>query len=187
MRLERHMNTPTKSNSLQSYQLVLYRRALHPELFQLKGRRTLSHQGFEFEAWIMPGAHLLRFQSPGFAACELVTEQSAGLPTDGAVTSFMCAGEHDFEYEFERTRIRYVSSVQTETLGDNLYASTYEEMLDHAEETESMLHKWTDVDGGRCLSLLEVQRIKNEVHAHSYHLLAAGGLVLRTQSIFGQP
>ena len=31
------MNPPIKSNSLQNYHLVLYRRALHPEFFQLKG------------------------------------------------------------------------------------------------------------------------------------------------------
>ena len=81
------MNPPIKSNSLQNYHLLLYRRALHPEFFQLKGRRTLVHHGFEFEAWIMPGAHLLRFQTPGFAACELVTDQMANLPAEGAVTS----------------------------------------------------------------------------------------------------
>jgi hypothetical protein len=128
----------------------------------------------------MPGAHLLRFQTPGFAACELVTDQMANLPTEGAVTSFMCAGEHDFEYAFDQTKVKYVSSVQTETLGENLYASTYEEMLQFAAETDSLFHRWLDSDGGKCLSLLEV----HEVHAHGYHLLAAGGLVLRTQTIF---
>ena len=178
------MNPPIKSNSLQNYHLLLYRRALHPEFFQLKGRRTLVHHGFEFEAWIMPGAHLLRFQTPGFAACELVTDQMANLPTEGAVTSFMCAGEHDFEYAFDQTKVKYVSSVQTETLGENLYASTYDEMLQFAAETDSLFHRWLDADGGKCLSLLEVQRIKNEVHAHGYHLLSNGGLVLRTQTIF---
>src|SRR5205814_8688234 len=94
------MNAPTKSVSLQTYQLVLYKRALHPELFQLKGRRTLVHNGYEFEAWIMPGAHLLRFQMAGVCACELVTDQNSGLPSEGAVTSFLCAGEHDFNHVF---------------------------------------------------------------------------------------
>jgi hypothetical protein len=180
------MNMPAKLNSLQTYQLLLYRRALHPELFQLKGRRTIAHAGFEFEAWIMPGAHLLRFQAPGFAACELVTDQNANLPSEGAVTSFMCAGEHEFEYLFDRNRVQYVSSVQTETLTDNLFAATYEDMLQFADETDSLVHRWVDQDGGRCLSLLEVQRMYREVHAHGYHLVAGCGLVLRTQTIFEQ-
>jgi hypothetical protein len=127
---------------------------------------------------------LLRFQAPGFAACELVTDQTGSLPAEGAITSFPCAGEHDFEYQFERTKVKYVSSVQTETLGENLYASTYDEMLQFAAETDSLFHRWIDAEGGKCLSLLELQRIKNEVHAHGYHLVASGGLVLRTQSIF---
>ncbi len=34
------------------------------------------------------------------------------------------------------------------------------------------------------LSLLDIQRLKKEVHCHSYHLIASQGLVLRTQTIF---
>lgn len=178
------MNTPTRSSALQTYQLVLYKRALHPELFQLKGRRTLVHDGYEFEAWIMPGSHLLRFQMDKFCACELVTDQSGRLPSDGGVASFLCAGEHDFEHAFVPEKIKYVSTVQTETLTESLFAATYEEMLEFAEETESLVYRWKDSDGGRCLSVLDLQRMSREVHAQSYHLLARGGLVLRTQSIF---
>lgn len=179
------MSVQARSNSLQTYQLALYRRALHPELFPLKQRRQVAHNGFEFEAWLMPGAHLLRFQHGGLCASELVTDQTS-IPMDGAITSFPCAGEHDFEYPFDRGSINYVTAVQTETLSDNLYSATYEEMLEFAEETESMMHQWTDADGGRCLSLLEIQRMGREMHAHGYHLVASGGIVLRTQTMFEQ-
>ncbi len=42
------MNLPTK-NSLQSYQVILYHRALHPELFQLRGRKVVRHGDYELE------------------------------------------------------------------------------------------------------------------------------------------
>ena len=178
------MNVSTRQNSLQTYQLVLYRKALHPELFPLKGRRHLVHGQYELEAWIMPGSHLMRFRHNGFTACELVVDQDNGLPVDAAVTSFPCAGEHDFEHRFESERVGYVASVQTETLPENLYASTYEEMVEFAKETGALLHRWEDPDGGRNLSMLDIQRLSKEAHAQSYHLLAGGGVVLRTQTIF---
>jgi hypothetical protein len=173
-----------KPVSVQTYQLILYRRALHPELFTLKGRRSVRHNAFELEAWLMPAAHLLRFSFGGFSACELVTFQEDGLPTEGAVATFPCAGEHDFEHRFGPERVNYMTTVQTETLSENLYNATYMEMLDFARETEAMVHRWNDGDGGRCMSLVEIQRFAREVHIQAYHLIAQGGFVLRTQSIF---
>ncbi len=177
-------STPVRTNALQTYQLLLYRRALHPELFQLKGRRTITYGGFEFEAWLMPGSHVLRMQVGSSCASELVTEQQNGLPTEGAVTSFPCAGEHDFEYQFEHSGIKYITSAQTESLPDNLYTATYRETVELAIETEGLIHRWTDIDGGKCLSMLDIQRYGREMNAQSYHLIASGGVVVRTQSLF---
>lgn len=209
------MNLPTKPNGLQTFQIYLYRKALHPELFPLKGRRSLVHGAYEIEAWIMPGAHLMRFQHGKLCACELLTDQEGSLPMDGAVTGFQCAGEHEFEHVFETERVKYITSVQTEQLTDNLFQATYEEMVQFAQETGALVHQWADgpvvsangrsnghaahngfhanghagangasVGGGRNLSLLDVQRLTKEVHAQSYHLIARGGLVIRTQTIF---
>jgi hypothetical protein len=47
-----------------------------------------------------------------------------------------------------------------------------------------MIHTWNDEEGGRCASILDLQRYRNEVHAQAYHLIALGGIVLRSQSIF---
>lgn len=178
------MNIPTRLNSLQAYQLLLYRKALHPELFAVKTRRTIAHGNYELEAWVMPGGHVMRFKYDGFCASELVTEQEGGVPVDGAVTSFLCAGEHEFEHRFTPERVTYMTSVQTETLSENLYAATYDEMQDFAKETGALIHRWNDVDGGKNLSMLDVQRLAKEIHAQAYHLIAHGGVVVRTQTIF---
>lgn len=178
------MNLPTKPSSLQAYQTILYRRALHPELFTLKGRKMIRHGSYEVELWLMPAAHLIRFTHRNLSGCELVTFQEGGLPTEGLVTTFPCAGERDFEHRFDPEGVVYMTSVQTESLSENLYTSTYAEMEASAAETDAMVYKWEDGEGGRCLSMLDVQRFSKEVHAQCYHLIAASGFVLRTQSIF---
>jgi len=178
------MNLHTRPNSLQTYQLLLYRKPLHPDLFALKARKTLAHGHYELEAWVAPGTHVMRFRFDGFNASELVTDQEGGLPVEGAVTGFPCQGEHEYDHKFQNERINYMTTVQTETLGENLYCATYDEMVDFSKETGALIHRWADVDGGKCLSMLDVQRLAKEVHAQAYHLLAHEGLVLRTQTIF---
>ena len=178
------MTLPAKPNILQNHQLLLYRRPLHPELFPPKARRLIQHGQYELEAWVMPSGHVMRFRHGGFNACELVIDQEDGLPVEGAVTAMPCAGEHEFEHQFPTEKTVYMTSVQTETLPENLYQATYDEMVEFAAETNALIHRWNDPDGGKNLSMLDVQRLSKEVHGQSYHLVASTGLVVRTQSIF---
>ena len=177
------MNTPTKLSAVQAYQLVLYRRALHPELFALKARRLLKVPGGEFEAWLSHGTHVLRLQNKAACVTELVTDREGGLPTSGVVSAYACAGDRDVEHRFDEDRLGYLASVQTELLSESLYASTYQEIRELARETDGVACSW-ETEAGRCMSLLDIQRYPNEVHVQSYHLIAAGGLVLRSQTIF---
>ena len=177
------MTSPTKSASLQAYRLIIYRRALHPELFQVKGRRHIEHLDYEYEAWVLPGGHLMRFQHGSTCATELITDMEDGIPDRGVVAVMPCAGERDHDQEFGDT-VKYVSTVQTEQLQENLYRSTYDELMEFGRENEALIHEWLDEDGGRNASILDIQRFRREVHAQAYHLMSQGGLVLRSQSIF---
>ncbi len=81
-------------------------------------------------------------------------------------------------------RLGYVTTVQTESLTDNLFMATLREMRDFASEADAMIHEWKDNEGNISLSLLDVQKYKKEFHFQSYHLIGSSGMVLRTQSIF---
>ncbi len=177
------MSQPAKSAGLQAYKLILYRRAVHPELFQIRSRSLIQHGEYDFEAWVMPGSHLLRFAHSGVCATEIVTDQSLNLNERGLVAEFPCAGERDHEQPFGDL-VNVMSTVQTETLPENLYNATYRELTEFAEEQDAARHLWEDDNGGRCASIVDLQRFRREVHAQTYHLLAGDGLVLRTQSIF---
>jgi len=179
------MNAPVKSSSLQAYRLILYRRALHPELFEVLARRITSQGNYAFETWILPAGHLMRFQYEGACATELVTCQEVGIPDRGVVIAMPCAGEREHEEELGE-KIKYLSSVQTEQLPESLYRSTYDELVAFGEEGGALMHTWTDEDGGRCASIVDIQRFRREIHAQAYHLSAQGGLVLRSQVIFEQ-
>lgn len=177
------MSSTAKAGCLQDYRLLVYRRALHPELFPIKDRMSIEHMGYEFEAWVMPGSHLMRFLHSGVCATELITADDADFPTRGQVADLPCAGERDHEEDFGEL-VRYMSTIQTEQLPESLYRDTYEELTEFARENEALIHRWTEPDGGRCASIVDVQRYRREVHAQAYHLLSTGGVVIRSQAIF---
>lgn len=177
-------NLPSYPNSLQNYQVVLYKKALHPEFFSLKGRRLVSGPDYDTEVWVMPASHVIRLSIGSFITSELVTDHDGPLPAQGSVFRSPCAGEHDFEHEFESVPLSYSTSIQTETLPDNIYRSSYDEIVDLAKETNALVHAWPDAEGRKCISVLDVQAFRDQFHAQSYHLIASQGLVLRSQSVF---
>ena len=163
--------------------MLVYRKALHPEFFGIEDRNRISHETMDFEGWVFRGGHAARFQVDGQCICEVLSDNADSLPDRGLVTTLPCAGEKDFEERFSK-RLVYMTSMQTETLSEHLFVSTYKEMMEHARESDAIMSAWTDECGRPNLSLLDTQRYRNEVHVQGYHLRSSCGLVLRTQSLF---
>jgi hypothetical protein len=172
-----------KTPSVQAYRLLIYQRALHPELFGIHDRRTVTQSNYELESWITPGGHVMRFQNAGQCLTEAVLGHEVHLPQRGLLHTVPCLGEKEMD-EVVDGSVRYVASVQTELLSDNLFQATYNELMEFAAETEAMRYQWNDSDGAQNLSILDLQRYKKEIHAQSYHLVGSAGFVLRTQTIF---
>lgn len=170
-------------NSIQSYTMLLYRRAIHPEFFRIEGRRRIEHAGMEAEGWIFKGGHAVRFQHDGLCFCEVIADQPTTLPERGLALSLPCAGERDHE-EVLAEGVTFMTTIQSETLSDHLYQGTVKEMLQHATDNDSLVIQWADGGGKQNLSLLDMQRYRNEIHIQGYHLRSDCGLVLRTQSMF---
>ncbi|MSR43791.1 MAG: DUF2617 family protein [Phycisphaerales bacterium] len=178
------MNPITRTNSLQSYTMLLYRKALHPEFFAIEGRNRIENAGLEAEAWLTKGGHAVRFQQDKLCICEVVTDQPHPLPERGLSTNVACAGEHDHE-EAISDALTFMTTVQTETLAEHLYMGTYKEMLTHSRDNESLVCDWPDPRTNKPnLSVLDLQRYRTEIHLQSWHLRSDCGLVLRTQSMF---
>ncbi len=173
----------SKSTSLQAYTMLVYRKPLQPEFFGIEGRRRIDQDDFEFEGWIFPGGQVARFQSGNVTVCEVVTDQVENLPEKGLAANLPCAGERDYENTFGDL-VTYMTTMQTETLSEHLYESTYREMVDHARISNSLVFMPERGHSRPELSLLDMQRYRTEVHVQGYHLRADCGLVLRTQSLF---
>ncbi|CAN5740635.1 hypothetical protein BH11PLA1_BH11PLA1_19980 [soil metagenome] len=201
------MNATTKAASTQCHNLILYRKALHPELFTMRARKVIQQGSYELEAWAMNGSHMLRFQRRDLCLSELVTDREGGLPTTGVVTGFPCVGERDYTHPFASDGVSYITTMHTESLSANLYRATYQDMLMYAEETDAMLVQWRDggepspnasappvyansssraavATAGKNMTVIDIQRSNKDVNIQCFHLIAQGGFVLRTATIF---
>jgi len=177
------MATQTNATGFRTFQTVLYAGALHPELFELRSRRVFRLAEYELEAWVMNGAHAIRMVQDPFICTELVADEHFdGLPAAGQVEAVPCPGESEFEHLFTQQSVNYITTAQSETLSENLYRSTLDEMEDFVGEVGAVHHRWED-DAGPCLSLLDIECLNHEVQIQAFHLLAQGGVVLRTQTI----
>jgi len=173
-----------KTNSLQSYTMLLYRKAIHPEFFAIEGRRRIENGTIEAEAWIFRGGQAIRFQQDKLCLCEIVTDHPHALPERGLSVNVPCAGEHEHEESLSE-ELKFMTAVQTETLAEHLYIGTYKEMVTHARDNESLVCDWKDPASGKPnLSVVDLQRYRTEIHVQGWHLRSDCGLVLRTQSMF---
>ena len=162
--------------------MLLYRKAVHPEFFGIEGRRCLEQSGAEVEGWVFKGGHCARYQLGPVCLVEVVTDNPAMLPDKALSMQLPCAGERDHQDQVSDA-LNYLTTIQTETLSDHLYLGTYREMLERGRNNESLMSMWKDDNGRPNLSVLDLERYKNELHVQAYHLRSDCGLVLRTQSM----
>ena len=176
------MQVPDKLIEQPTYNMALFRSAIHPEFFQIEERIEVQHNGYNFEAWLCKGGHVLRFEYEGICVSEVVFPEVDNLPDRGHVTTIICAGERDYEQEFG-DRITVINSMQIEFLPEHLFGDSYDELSEFADEVEAKVIRYDD-GKERGLSILDVQRYNDQLHSQSYHLHSDHGVVLRTQSIF---
>ena len=183
-----------KTSNIQLYRMMIHDRPLHPELFDLQARRMHRQNEYEVECWVFEGGHVARFTALTGPANRRVLNETVitggdHLPENGLVHALPCLGEKDYELERpnRKKQLGFVTTIQTEQLSDNLYQATFRELQEFGREVSALRYEWADEDGGRCLSMIDAQNFRGEYHLQSYHLIAGGGFVLRTQTIFELP
>lgn len=177
------MSAIPKPTQFDAHHIALFDRLVDPPPDDVRGHRIVEHARYMFEVWLGRGGHLMRFDFGSAAASEYLLGDEASLASAGPVSLCPCIGERDFEHRFERAGVVYLNTFQTETLSQSLYLATLEELREMACEAGALATEWTDA-GGPCLSMVDVQRYRKQVHAQGYHLQARNGLVIRTQTIF---
>jgi len=162
----------------------LYRRALHPELFNIHLDKHLEYSNFQADIWVTGLSHLVTLQSNGTMVTELTAAPSELLTDRNLVTQFRFRGERDYSQAFSGG-MRYILSTQVERMSSNVFPSTHRDLLRYAERRGmyTIFEEWGH-EGLAPLTFIDFEAREREFHIHAFHVFPAERTILKTQSIF---
>lgn len=179
------MSVQTEHSTVQvsRAQFVLYDRALHPEHFEIYGRRSIPRRHYQMEAWLLHGGHAIRFEHGVLCATELVLDSAFPPPGKGVLASIPTFGEFDHEHQFVGHDVQHLCSVQTEVMTPGLFVSERKQIRDHIATADHLMFEW-ETPKGIDFSGLHFGKRSNEIHIEAYHFRADGCQLIQTHSIF---
>ncbi len=177
------MSNRTKQRRSGGLTLLLYQRALHPELFKIHGTEQVSRRAYEADIWLVEGGHVITFTSGKNILTEVISTQHDPLLDRNVLQSIPCRGEKYHEMTVAGN-IRYMISTQEEQLTQTLYDATRHEISTYAGKRELMSYDQPPTaDGGGFLSVLDIERRSHELLVQSFHLYDESLMVIKTQAI----
>jgi Protein of unknown function DUF2617 len=108
--------------------LHLYRRPLHPELFETLARREVRRDDYLLTVRITPTGHVITWQAPDLFLTEITAARDQPLPGRGHVWRHRFHGEHTDAFRAS-PRVAYRMSAQAEVLDPALFRTIHEELL----------------------------------------------------------
>lgn len=164
--------------------LLLYQRALHPELFKILHTKKYARKAYEADVWLVEGGHVVSFAANDNTLAEVIAMRSEPLTDRGLIQSIPCRGERYHEMTAPGG-IRYMISTQEEQLTSTLYEATKHEISSYATRRELMMGQTPATpETSGVLSVLDVECRSHELLVQSFHLFDESYLVIKTQGIF---
>ncbi|MBO0697655.1 MAG: DUF2617 family protein [Zavarzinella sp.] len=116
----------------------LFRRPLHPELFETLARREVRREDYVLTVRITPSGHVLTWQTPDTHLTEITAARGQPLPGRGRVWRHRFEGERTDAFRASPV-VSYQMSAQAETLPPELFRQVHEELLADGR-TRGLLH-----------------------------------------------
>lgn len=177
------MSNRTKQRRSGGLNLLLYARALHPELFKILATEQVARRAYEADIWLVEGGHVIAFRAGKNTLTEVILTNHDPLTDRGLLQSIPCRGEKYHEMTAGEN-IRYMISTQEEQLSQTLYDATRHEIATYANKRELMQAEVPAKDDtGGSLSVLDIERRSHELLVQSFHLFDENQMVIKTQAI----
>lgn len=163
----------------------LYRRALHPELFQIYQRQQVTRRLYNAEIWITGLSHVITVHSKNGFLTEVTAPDNESLPETGLVTSFKFRGERDHD-ETTEDGLTHILSSQVERMTANVYEAFYQEMVRGAKRRGLFMQLDEPAGSGHLppFAYLDYEARDRELHVHTYLAFSDECSLIKLQSIF---
>ena len=175
----------TKQAELETLSLFLYRRPMHPELFEIYDDITICREGiYEARIWTTGCSHVINFYSGDMTLCEVVADDVSKLPKQGLVKSLPFKKETKFKTQFPPEAL-YTVNTQTEKMTKRVYEDTQSDLLRLGRKKGGLV-RFPEWRHGNLepFTYISTEARPSRLHTMSFHAFPANRTITKVQSIF---
>jgi hypothetical protein len=175
------MDIEPRQTAVGDLQLRLYLRALHPEFFTIRGRRSFGHGGFQGEVWLLDVGHVITFVEGSEAIAEVIAPREMELPKRGLARTLDLVGQNEHRLE-ARGPIIYHMAYQVDAQDSATYLREVEELLTSARQGHLFIEDTREAVK-RPFSYAVPEPRGRGLLVHTWHGFPAENTILRTQTL----
>jgi hypothetical protein len=175
------MSIEDRQVAVADLQLRLYLRALHPEFFTIRARRTFGHGAFGGEVWLLDVGHAITFVEGTEAVTEVIAPREMELPKRGLVRTLDLVGQNEHRLE-ARGPIIYHMAFQVDTQDAATYVREVEELLASARQGHLFIEDTREAVK-RPFSYAVHDPQGRGMLVHTWHGFPAENTILKTQTL----
>lgn len=163
--------------------LHLFRRPLHPELFETLTRREVKQDDYVLTVRITPSGHVISWQTKALCLTEITAARGQPLPGRGRVWRHRFLGEQTDAFRASPV-ISYQMSAQAESLPTNLFERVHEELLADGRKRGIMhLHYPHHRLGLSPIGFVTADARPGCLVVNTFHTFPAESTLLKTQTL----
>jgi hypothetical protein len=161
--------------------LNVFLRALHPEFFSIRARKSFRQGDYFGEVWLLDVGHVITFIDGEDAVTETIAPRELELPKRGLARSVDIVGEHEHRLE-ARGPLVYHMAYQVDTQNPETYAREAAELLAAAEHEHLVAQEPRDA-ARNAFSYAVSEFHGRGLLVHTWHGFPAESTILRTQTL----
>ncbi len=174
-----------KLTDIKDAKMLIYSRALHPELFEIFLGKDIDTGKYEARIFLIGSGHHILFHTPRANITELLTSRLDILPKTGLAQQLSLERNREYQANIEN-EIYYMLNIHSEQMSTPVFESVYREMTKFAQHKGLFLtfEQWVEGDELAPFSFIDYEKRPRELNLFCYHAIPKLNTMIRTQSIF---
>ncbi len=183
--LNRLIIMPSELTDIKDAKMLIYNRALHPELFEIFLEKDMDTGKYEAKIFLIGSGHHILFHTPFANITELLTTRTDILPDTGLLEQLPVGKNREYQADINN-RIYYMLNINSEQMSSAVFESVYREMTKFAKCRGLFItfEQWADENELAPFSFIDYEKRPRELDLFCYHAVPAINMMIRTQSVF---
>lgn len=177
------MSTATIRPPVSAMSVHLFRRPIHPELYETLAHREVGRDDYRLTVRITPTGHVIAWHSPDTHLTEITAARGQPLPGRGHVWRHRFEGEYTDAFRASPV-VSYQMSAQTEILPERLFHRIHLELLADGRR-RGLLHVFDDDEMGGLspLGFITADAGPGCLVVNTFHTFPVECALLKTQTL----